>query len=180
LFVTGLTTTTTTNGTSGGAVSTPTLTLQPYFSGISLDVTPQIDEDSNIVLHIHPAVSVVKEKEKIIDLGATLGTFQLPLASSSVNETDSIVRVSDGNIVAIGGLMTQTQTQDRSQMPGLGSIPGVGLLFGQRASSVSKRELVILLKPTVIKSDRSWMSDLEGSSDRMQKLDPREFMSGDR
>jgi MSHA biogenesis protein MshL len=179
LFVTGLTTTTTTSGT-GGAITTPTLTLQPYFSGISLDVTPQIDEDSNIVLHIHPAVSVVKEKEKIIDLGATLGTFQLPLASSSVNETDSIVRVSDGNIVAIGGLMTQTQTQDRSQMPGLGSVPGVGLLFGQRASSVSKRELVILLKPTVIKSDRSWTSDLEGSSERMQKLDPREFMSGDR
>jgi MSHA biogenesis protein MshL len=180
LFVTGLTTTTTTNGTSGGAVSTPTLTLQPYFSGISLDVTPQIDEDNNIVLHIHPAVSVVKEKEKIIDLGKELGTFQLPLASSSVNETDSIVRVSDGNIVAIGGLMTQTQTQDRSQMPGLGSIPAVGMLFGQRASSVSKRELVILLKPTVIRSDRSWMSDLEGSTERMQKLDPREFMSGDR
>jgi MSHA biogenesis protein MshL len=180
LFVTGLTTTTTTNGTSGGAVSTPTLTLQPYFSGISLDVTPQIDEENNIVLHIHPAVSVVTEKQKIIDLGVQLGVFQLPLASSSVNETDSIVRVSDGNIVAIGGLMTQNQTQDRSQMPGLGSIPGFGLLFGQRASSASKRELVILLKPTVVNSDRAWMSDLETSSERMQKLDPREFMSGDR
>jgi MSHA biogenesis protein MshL len=179
LFVTGLTTTTTTGG-NGGTVTTPTLTLQPYFSGISLDVTPQIDEDSNIVLHIHPAVSVVKEKEKIIDLGVTLGVFQLPLASSSVNETDSIVRVSDGNIVAIGGLMTQNQTQDRSQMPGLGSIPGFGLLFGQRASSASKRELVILLKPTVVNSDRAWLSDLETSSERIQKLDPREFMSGDR
>jgi MSHA biogenesis protein MshL len=179
LFVTGVTTTTTTNGTSNNAVSTPTLTLQPYFSGISLDVTPQIDEDNNIVLHIHPAISVVTEKQKIIDLGQT-GIFQLPLASSSVNETDSIVRVSDGNIVAIGGLMTQNQTQDRSQMPGLGSIPGVGLLFGQRANSTTKRELVILLKPTVIRSDRSWMSDLEGSSERIQKLDPREFMSRER
>ncbi|MBI5784247.1 MAG: pilus (MSHA type) biogenesis protein MshL [Rhodocyclales bacterium] len=179
LFVTGLTTTTTTSA-SGGNLTTPTLTLQAYFSGISLDVTPQIDEDSNIVLHIHPAVSVVKEKEKIIDLGTTLGTFQLPLASSSVNETDSIVRVRDGNIVAIGGLMAQTQTQDRSQVPGLGSVPGAGYLFGQRATSASKRELVILIKPTLIASDRAWLKDLDGTSERMQKLDPREFMGGDR
>jgi MSHA biogenesis protein MshL len=179
LFVTGLTTTTTTNGTSG-AITTPTLTLQPYFSGISLDVTPQIDEDNNVVLHIHPAVSVVKEKQKVIDLGTTLGTFQLPLASSSVNETDSIVRVKYGNIVAIGGLMAQSQVQDRTQLPGLGNVPAAGYLFGQRASAASKRELVILLKPTVIASDRAWLQDINATGERMQKLDPREFMSGDR
>lgn len=178
LFVTGLTTTTTTSGT--GTVTTPTLTLQAYFSGISLDVTPQIDEESNIVLHIHPSVSVVTEKQKIIDLGEELGVFTLPLASSSVNETDSIVRVRDGNIVAIGGLMAQSQTQDRAQVPGLGSLPGAGYLFGQRANSASKRELVILIKPTVVNSDRAWLQDLDGTSERMQKLDPREFMNGDR
>jgi MSHA biogenesis protein MshL len=179
LYVTNVTTTTTASAT-GGTVSTPSVTLQPYFSGISLDVTPQVDEDNNIVLHIHPAISVVTEREKIIDLGATLGIFQLPLASSSINETDSIVRVSDGNIVAIGGLMTQNQTQDRSQLPGLGNVPGVGMLFGQRANTGSKRELVILLKPTVIVSDRAWLKDLDGTSERIQKLDPRGFMSGDR
>jgi MSHA biogenesis protein MshL len=177
LFVTNVTTTTTSSGTS--TVSTPTVTLQPYFSGISLDVTPQIDEDNNIVLHIHPAVSTVVEKVKQIDLGATLGQFKLPLASSSVNETDSIVRVGDGNIVAIGGLMTQSQTQDRNQMPGLGGIPGVGLLFGQRASATSKRELVILLKPTVIGDDRPWLRDIEQADERMRNLDPRQFIRGD-
>jgi MSHA biogenesis protein MshL len=180
LFVTGLTTTTTAGAAGGNNVTTPTLTLQAYFSGISLDVTPQIDEDSNIVLHIHPAVSVVTEKQKVIDLGQELGTFTLPLASSNVNETDSIVRVKDGNIVAIGGLMAQSQSQDRAQVPGLGGLPGVGYLFGQRAGSASKRELVILLKPTVIASDSAWLRDLDGTSERMQKLDPREFMSGDR
>jgi MSHA biogenesis protein MshL len=179
LFLTNVTTTTTTNG-SGGSVSTPSLTLQPYFSGISLDVTPQIDEDNNIVLHIHPAVSVVTEKQKVFNLGVELGTFTLPLASSNVNETDSIVRVTDGNIVAIGGLMAQTQTQDRNQVPGLGNVPGAGYLFGQRASAASKRELVILLKPTVIASDRAWLKDLDGTNERIQKLDPREFMGGDR
>ncbi len=175
LFVTNVTTTTT--STNSGSVSTPSLTLQPYFSGISLDVTPQIDQDNNIVLHIHPAISVVTEKTKLIDLGATLGTFSLPLASSSINETDSIVRVRDGNIVAIGGLMTQSQTNDRSQLPGLGDVPAVGMLFGQRARSGSKRELVILLKPTVIADDRPWLRDLEQTGERIQKLDPREFMT---
>jgi MSHA biogenesis protein MshL len=178
LFVTGLTTTTTTAGTS--TVTTPTLTLQAYFSGISLDVTPQIDEENNIVLHIHPSVSVVTEKQKIVDLGVTLGTFTLPLASSSVNETDSVVRVKDGNIVAIGGLMAQSQTQDRGQVPGLGSVPGVGYLFGQRASAASKRELVILLKPTMIAGDNAWLKDIDATGERMQKLDPRGFLSGDR
>ena len=175
LFVTNVTTTTT--STNSGSVSTPSLTLQPYFSGISLDVTPQIDQDNNIILHIHPAISVVTEKTKLIDLGATLGTFSLPLASSSINETDSIVRVRDGNIVAIGGLMTQSQTNDRSQLPGLGDVPAVGVLFGQRARSGSKRELVILLKPTVIADDRPWLRDLEQTGERIQKLDPREFMT---
>jgi MSHA biogenesis protein MshL len=178
LFVTNITTTTT--STTTGSVSTPSLTLQPYFSGISLDVTPQVDEDNNIVLHIHPAVSVVEEKVKQIDLGQSLGQFKLPLASSSVNETDSIVRVRDGNIVAIGGLMTQSQTQDRNQMPGLGNIPGVGLLFGQRASTGSKRELVILLKPTVISDDRLWVRDIEQAGERMRILDPRDHLTGDR
>jgi MSHA biogenesis protein MshL len=178
LFVTNITTTTT--ATTTGSTSTPSLTLQPYFSGISLDVTPQIDEDNNIVLHVHPAVSVVEEKIKQIDLGVTLGQFKLPLASSSVNETDSIVRVRDGNIVAIGGLMTQKQTQDSNQMPGLGNVPGLGLLFGQRANSGTKRELVILLKPTLITDDRPWVRDLEQTGERMRSLDPREFMTGDR
>ncbi|HZV55117.1 MAG TPA: pilus (MSHA type) biogenesis protein MshL, partial [Rhodocyclaceae bacterium] len=178
LFVTNITTTTT--STTTGSVSTPTLTLQSYFSGISLDVTPQIDEDNNIVLHVHPAVSVVQEKEKQINLGATLGQFTLPLASSSVNETDSIVRVRGGNIVAIGGLMTQNQTQDRNQMPGIGNVPGLGLLFGQRANSGSKRELVILIKPTVIGDDRPWLRDIEQTGERMRELDPRAFMPADR
>ncbi|MDI6747979.1 MAG: secretin N-terminal domain-containing protein [Rhodocyclaceae bacterium] len=167
LFVTNVTTTTTTS-TAGGTTATPSLTLQPYFSGISLDVTPQIDTDGNIILHVHPAVSTVTEKDKVIDLGS-LGQFRLPLASSSVNETDSIVRVQDGNIVAIGGLMTQEQINNRSGLPGTVN-SAAGALFGQRSNSLAKRELVILLKPTIIHDDRAWMKDLEESGDRMRNL----------
>jgi MSHA biogenesis protein MshL len=166
-FVTNVTTTSTTSGS--GTTIAPTITVQPFFSGIALDVTPQIDADNNIILHIHPAVSNVIEKRKVVDLG-TLGTFTLPLASSDVNETDTIVRVQDGNIVAIGGLMRQQSVMDRNQVPGAGDLPGAGALFRQRATSSIKSELVILLKPTIIHSDRTWQQDISDTRERVRQL----------
>jgi MSHA biogenesis protein MshL len=163
LFVTNITSSTTT--TTTGSVSSPSVTLQPYFSGISLDVTPQIDEDGNIILHVHPAVSTVAEKEKVIDLGA-LGIYRLPLAASSINETDTIVRVQDGNIVAIGGLMRQEQSSDRSQLPG--ATGAAANLLGQRSAGLRKRELVILIKPTMIENDRAWTQDLRDVQERVR------------
>ncbi len=170
LFITnvsgGTTATTTTPGTA------PSLTLQPYFSGISLDVTPQIDGEGNIILHVHPAVSTVSDSPKTIDLGAQ-GVFKLPLAASTINETDSIVRVRDGNIVAIGGLMRQKQQSSRSQVPGGGDLPLVGALLGQRSSNFSKSEMVILMKPTIIGAENSSSDELQDVDRRMQGLDPR-------
>ena len=166
-FVTNVTTTTTTTGTTSQA--SPTITVQPFFSGIALDVTPQIDDNNNIILHIHPSVSQVVDRTKSIDLG-TLGNFRLPLASSTVNETDSIVRVQDGNIVAIGGLMQTRATNDRSQVPGLGDLPGLGALFRNTSRAQVKSELVILLKPTVIRSSESWVQDLTDTQERIQAM----------
>ncbi len=153
LYVTGVTTTT--NSSGSGSVTSPSLTLQPFFSGISLDVTPQIDDAGNVMLHVHPTISVVTEKQKNIDLGS-LGSFRLPLASSTVNETDSIVRVKDGQIVAIGGLMKHTMVDERTGLPVLGDAPVVGGLFRQTSTIHSKRELVIMLKPTIIQEDGVW------------------------
>ena len=153
LFVTGVSTSTTSSATS--AVTSPTLVLQPFFSGVALDVTPQIDDAGNVMLHVHPTVSNVTEKQKNIDLG-TLGSFRLPLAMSAVSETDSIVRVRNGQIVAIGGLMTQQQRDDRSGLPGLSGVPIIGALFRQKTGSLSKRELVILIKPSVIGEEGLW------------------------
>lgn len=150
MFVTGVSSSTTTSGNS--AVSSPTLTLTPFFSGIVLDVTPQIDADGVVMLHVHPAISNVSEKVKAIDLGS-LGNYRLPLAASTVNESDSIVRIGDGQIVAIGGLMVQTNNDSRSGVPGLSEAPLVGGLFRQTSTLNSKRELVILIKPTVIQGD---------------------------
>jgi len=163
-FVTNVSTSTVASGAT--TTSSPTITVQPFFSGVALDVTPQIDEDGQIILHVHPSVSSVSEKNKNINLG-TLGNYTLPLASSSVNESDSIVRVPDGNIAAIGGLMSQQQEEARAQIPGAGDAPVLGSLFGNRNRTFVKREVVILIKPTVIRSERDWAEDLSGTRARM-------------
>ena len=169
-YVTNVSSNVTSSGTSN--VTTPSITLQPFFSGIALDVTPQIDGENNIVLHVHPSISVVTERQKVIDLGS-LGTYTLPLANSTVNETDSVVRVQDGNIVAIGGLMKQEQANDANGLPGSTGSSGLGLLFGTRSSYLRKRELVILIKPTIIRNESSWKDDLIETQGRIEQLDPR-------
>ena len=154
LFITGVSTTVTSSGV-GSSTVTPTLTFQPFFSGVALDVTPQIDESGMVMLHVHPTVSNVTDKTKNIDLGS-LGSFRLPLALSNVSETDSIVRVKNGQIVAIGGLMTQEQRDDRNGLPIASELPLIGALFRQSGASLTKRELVILIKPSVIGDEGPW------------------------
>jgi MSHA biogenesis protein MshL len=167
-FVTNVSTTSTTTGVS--TVSTPTVTVQPFFSGVVLDVTPQIDVGGNIILHIHPAVSEVTESTRVLNLGTNIQEIRLPLAKSQVNETDTIVRVADGNIVAIGGLMSVDVRDFRGGIPGVSESGVAGALLRNTNRTVTKRELVILLKPTVIQSDRDWEQDLSRSRGRLEAL----------
>ncbi|MDN2709662.1 pilus (MSHA type) biogenesis protein MshL [Janthinobacterium sp. SUN118] len=169
-YVTGVSTTT--NTTASGATTSPNVTLQPFFSGVVLDVTPQIDADGNIILHVHPSVSQVTTINKEIDLGSA-GSLKLPLAASSTSEMDSMVRSQDGRIVAIGGLMRQATTADRSQVPGAGDIPVLGALFRNTGQVIQKRELVVLIKPTIVDGANSWNEDLLESGKRIEALDPR-------
>ncbi|WP_124948891.1 pilus (MSHA type) biogenesis protein MshL [Sulfuriferula thiophila] len=168
-FVTNVTSTVTSTG-SATNTATPNVTLRPFFSGIALDVTPQISDEGLITLHIHPSVSNVTEKNKVINLGQSLGTLTLPLASSTISETDSVVRVQDGSIVAIGGLMREASTDDKTEVPGLGSVPLLGSLFKHTNRISQKRELVILLKTTVVKGGSDWTQDVLQSRERIQNM----------
>ncbi|MBI5719464.1 MAG: secretin N-terminal domain-containing protein [Burkholderiales bacterium] len=172
-FITNVTATTTT--TAAGSVTTPTIQTQAFFSGISLDVTPQIDEEGMVTLHIRPSVSVVSERTRIINLG-NLGSFTLPLASANINEADTVVRVADGVTVAIGGLMSQTQNHDDQRVPGAGDVPVLGEAFKRVQRQLTKRELVFLLKPTVIKGESQWAADIARAETRLRALPsaPRE------
>ncbi len=168
-FVTNITTNQTT--TTGGVIqNSPSITLEPFFSGVALDVTPQIDESEQIILHIHPSVSRVFNKTTDLDLGQA-GNFRLPLASSDIRETDTIVRVGNGNIVAIGGLMTEASDNTGSGMPWLGDVPILGAAFKNTNRRKLKSELVILLKPTVILNGESWKEDLEATRQRVQQME---------
>ncbi|MCM0610889.1 pilus (MSHA type) biogenesis protein MshL [Marinobacter sediminum] len=141
--------------------------LTPFFSGISLDVTPQISENGSITLHVHPAVSEVSDQEKIITIGEQDVT--LPLASSTVRETDSVIRAESGQIVVIGGLIQNTSEDDNSAVPFFSDIPVVGELFKQRKFESRKSELVILLRP-VVAAPAQMNADVAASRERMNVL----------
>ncbi|MBO0408120.1 pilus (MSHA type) biogenesis protein MshL [Aeromonas hydrophila] len=168
-FVTNASTTITT--TSTGTDKTPNVELTPFFSGIALDVTPQIDEEGKVLLHIHPSVIDTEEQQKTIDMGTSGGTLQLPLAKSSIRESDTVVQANNGDIIVIGGLMKTDKQEIVSKVPLLGDIPWVGEAFTNRRESTKKVELVILLKPTVVEKD-TWQNELQRSSELLDKWYP--------
>ena len=105
---------------------------------------------------------------KNITLGAA-GTLTLPLAKSNVSETDTIVRVTDGNIVALGGLMKLDLRDNRGGLPGSGD-NSVGNFLRNANTQMVKKEMVILIKPTIIQGDRSWEEDLVQTRSRFNTL----------
>ncbi|MCV3288640.1 pilus (MSHA type) biogenesis protein MshL [Aeromonas media] len=168
-FVTNASTTTTTSGNSAPIV-TPNVELTPFFSGIALDVTPQIDEAGRVLLHIHPSVIDTEEQNKTINVG-TADPLVLPLAKSAIRESDTVVQANNGDIIVIGGLMKTDKQEIVSKVPLLGDIPWVGEAFTNRRESTKKVELVILLKPTVVEKD-TWQQELQRSSELLDKWYP--------
>ena len=124
--------------------STVTQTIQPMTIdiGIILDVTPQIAEDGTIIMNIHPSITE-KTGEKVTPDGKT--TFPL----LSVRETDTTVRVREGETILIAGLMQEKKEETRIAVPGLGAIPLLGNLFRYKAETKRNTELVIMITPTI-------------------------------
>lgn len=145
--------------------------LTPFFSGISLDVTPQIDDKGNVMMHVHPAVIDVTTDNTIIDLGTNGGVLELPLAKSSIRESDTVVRAKDGDVIVIGGLMSTATVEQTTKVPFLGDIPALGHLFRNTNQLTKKTELVILLKPTVV-GVNTWSQEVEKSRDLLQEWFP--------
>lgn len=164
-FVTGISNNTTSNATS--VSSTPNIELSPFFSGIALDVTPQISENGEVVLHIHPVVSDVTDQQKNFTVGDQ--DFSLPLALRGIRESDSIVKAQNGQVIVLGGLMQNSKNNADGKRPLLGDIPIVNSLFRTRNKASAKTELVILLRPIVVDSD-TWQNELKQGETRLQKI----------
>jgi len=137
--------------------------LQPFFSGISMDITPQISADGSITLHVHPTITSVTEQRKAIS------GEQVPLARTTVRELDSIIRAEDGKIVVLGGLAYERNVDDAAGVPLLHDLPIFGGLFDQRRSRTVKSEFVILLRP-VIANSQNEQRMLRESSDRIRGI----------
>lgn len=166
-------TTSTPSGVVGVAPSVST-ELSPFFSGIALDVTPQIDDLGNIVLHIHPAVSEVLQKTINFTLGGPNDASSLPTALSNIQESDNVVRAQSGQVVVIGGLMKEGSTDKNASVPFFGDIPVIGNLFKQKQVARTKSELVILLKPTIVDvgNNQYWADSIGESRERLRSLNP--------
>jgi MSHA biogenesis protein MshL len=164
-FVTGISSNQTSNAAT--TTNTPNIELSSFFSGISLDVTPQISETGEVILHIHPVVSEVTDQQKVFTVGDQ--EFALPLALRGVRESDSIVKAANGQVIVLGGLMTESTNNVDGKRPLLGDIPGINALFRTKNKSKSKTELVILLRPIVV-DDKTWDAQLNEAQGNMQRM----------
>lgn len=157
------------NTVTGTASSTNRdVTLTPFFSGIALDVTPQIADDGEVILHVHPTVSEVRDQTKQITVSGE--TDALPLAVSDIRESDSVVRARSGQIIVIGGLMRNANRSESRATPVLGQLPGVGNLFKSQREVARQTELVILLKPIVVDDDgKVWRDQVNAARMRVER-----------
>ena len=165
-FVTGLSTDTVSNASS--TTSTPDIELSSFFSGIALDVTPQIAEDGDVILHVHPVISTVQDQLKDFTIGDS--QFSIPLALRDVRESDSIVRAKSGQVVVLGGLMQETSRRANTKRPIVGDVPLVNTLFKSKQDSRIKTELVILMRPVIVDDNDQWADDVERNMRRFNAL----------
>ncbi|MDF3011836.1 MAG: mshL [Cellvibrio sp.] len=164
-FVTGISSDNT--STAASVTSTPNIELTPFFSGISLDVTPQISDTGEVILHIHPVVSNVEDQQKVFTVGDE--EFALPLALRGIRESDSIVKAANGQVIVLGGLMTEYSDDKDGKRPWLGDIPVVNALFKTKSKVGLKTELVILLRPIVV-DEKTWDAQLNEAQGNMQRM----------
>lgn len=159
------------NTITSGGVSVPTqdVTLTPFFSGISLDVTPQINQRDEVTLHVRPSVSRVEDQNKVISFGEGR-ELNLPLALSTTRQSDSIVRARSGQVVVIGGLLQNANDNTDASVPWLAKLPVLGVLFQQQRKDLERSELVILLRPQVV-GEQTWLEELRKSAASFGELD---------
>lgn len=166
----------TTTSSAGSGQTTVTTTPNSVAVGLVMSVTPQISESNTVLLNVRPTISRLKGAGKRdpnpnipVDIPNIVPEIQ-------TREMESMLRLTDGEIAVMGGLMSDEQNRTTGGVPGLSSIPGVGRLFEQRNDTSKKTELVIFLKPTVIRDP-----SLDGDYARFAKQLPRgDFFPADK
>ena len=160
------TTTTVNVGTTVGVTTTP----QSVAVGFFMSLTAQISDGDTVTLNVRPSISSISELKRdpnpIIPKDIPNYVPQI-----RTREIESLMRIESGDIAVLGGLMEDRMDNKTGRLPILGDIPFLGEVFNTRANSSAKSELVILLRPTVIR-DASISGDFSGFKDT---LPGREF-----
>ncbi len=137
---------------------TITTTVNTVAVGVSMTMTPQINDNGVVTLNVRPTISRVlrfrEDPNPALRFDATGAPLAKPVSNLipeiTVREMESVLQLSSGQTAILGGLMQDNIRRDKSGIPGLMKIPNVGDIFSQRDEAVSKSELVIFLRPTVV------------------------------
>lgn len=163
-FVTNVSNTTI---SSTSTQNTQNVDIAPFFSGVALDVTPEISNEGEVTLHIHPVVSTVRQHDITYTVGGV--PQEIPSALTQVRESDTIVRAKNGQVVVIGGLMEDNTSEMVASTPFWGDTPIIGPLFRRTNQQSVKTELVILLQPTIM-NDQVLIKELHGAEEQFNAL----------
>jgi len=146
-----------TTTTQGAQTTAFTTTPQSVSVGLVLSVTPQISAHDAVLLNVRPSISRITgfRQDPNPNLKATAGGTLLDLKNEvpeiETREMESIMRVSDGEIAVLGGLMQDEIDYRKDAVPGLADLPAIGKLFSHRNDTNTKTELVVFLRPVIVR-----------------------------
>jgi general secretion pathway protein D len=166
-------------GATTGTIGSPFQTIKRQDVGLKLKVKPQINEGNSIRLEIEQSVSSLVPNSR-----QSLGSVDLV---TSKREIKTNVLVNDGNVVVLGGLIDESETEALTKVPGLGDIPFLGGLFSYKSNKLSRRNLMVFLRPRILRDDqlansyaaakyKTLQTQAQGLSERKQTND-REIAS---
>lgn len=140
-----------TTATEGVSNTTFTSTVHTVPVGFVMSVTPQINDTDTVILNIRPTISRVTSFVR--DPNPSLAPFNIEssVPQIQVREMDSLLRINSGQTAVLGGLIQDSMDLGRSGTPVLSEIPGIGDVFSYRDNRVNRTELVIFLRPRVIR-----------------------------
>ncbi|HET6654680.1 MAG TPA: type II secretion system secretin GspD [Gammaproteobacteria bacterium] len=127
-----------------GGVVNPFTTVNRQQVGITLEITPQINKGDTVSLKIHQTVSSIA--------GSSSGAVDL-ITNNREIQTTVIAR--NGQIIVLGGLMQNNLRESVQKVPLLGDIPLIGNLFKYRSSSNTKQNLLVFIRPTILRTPQS-------------------------
>jgi MSHA biogenesis protein MshL len=175
----------TTVASNSPAVTTFTTTVNSVPVGFIMSVVPQISDADTVVLNLRPTIS--RQIGSVNDPNPTLAQSNPPVVSQipviQTREMESVLRVQSGQIAVLGGLMQDSNTRIEDTIPGVNQIPGLGQLLEQRKDLNQKTELVIFLRPIVVReasldADYGSLRTLLPGSDYFSKPNPSKTAPG--